>query len=71
MSFWVMENTKDSCAKIHIGDCHACNNGQGPGFRGTGRWNGPFKSYNDARYWASNNRKYVDSCKLCNPNAYM
>lgn len=68
MSFWVMENIKESCAKIHLDNCHTCQNGRGPGSRGTGKWHGPFESYDDAEIWASNNRRYVDSCKLCNPD---
>jgi hypothetical protein len=71
MSFWVMDNSKESCAKIHLANCHSCNGGRGPGLKGTGKWHGPFKTYQDARSWASSNRKYVDSCKFCNPKSYM
>ena len=71
MSFWVLENSKNSYAKIHLAQCHTCHNGNGPkAGKTTGLWRGPFPSYNDAHTWAQGARKYVDSCKFCNPNIY-
>jgi hypothetical protein len=67
MSFWVMDNTKDCCARIHMDYCHTCKNGKGPESRGTGKWHGPFETYSAAQSWALHTRKYVDNCKLCNP----
>ena len=69
MSFWVLENRKSGYAKIHLAHCHTCNNGHGPkpGTNGNGSWKGPFSCFNDAFTWAKSARKYVDSCKFCNP----
>jgi len=69
MPYWVLKNSKGSYAKIHLATCHTCNNGYGPnhGHNGSGSWQGPFATYNEAYLWALGVRKYVESCKFCKP----
>ena len=66
---WTVE--RGGKARVHLGDCSFCNNGQGihnTGPTRNGEWLGPFGTKQDALVQAQNiGAARKDCCKKCNP----
>lgn len=70
-TYYIYENwTASNVARIHIGSCTFCNNGQGIGRNILGNrngvWHGPFSTYNQAfRYNGLHRLTQKINCSRC------
>lgn len=71
MSYYIYENWRaEQKAKIHIGTCKHCNNGNGQNKEKTnlnGKWHGPYSSIEDALGVAHSLPRNVSFCGICCP----
>jgi hypothetical protein len=69
MSFWVLENTNNNYARIHMGNCRYCNSGRVKPSNKRAVWRGPFTTYDAAHSMIRSAKKQLsDACTACKPH---